>query len=113
MVIASLRRAGAEQGLAVIAAEQEGKPVQVLAQLADVVGGVADELFQGGAQAAGVAGQPLSQELQQFGEFGRVDSVEPYFGHGVTALPGGSCRPCSGRFRSWWCGGRRRRFRRR
>ena len=41
----------AEQGLAVVAAEQEGEPVQVLAQLAGVVGGVADELPQGGAEA--------------------------------------------------------------
>jgi hypothetical protein len=45
MVIASFGRAGAEQGLAVVAAEQEDEPVQVLAQLADVVCGVADELF--------------------------------------------------------------------
>lgn len=45
MVIASPLRAGAEQGLAVIAAEQEDEPVQVLAQLAGVVGGVADERF--------------------------------------------------------------------
>ena len=51
MVITSLGRAVAEQGLAVVAAEQEGEPVQVLAQLADVVGGVADELPQGGAEA--------------------------------------------------------------
>ena len=58
------------------------------AQLRGAVGGVADELFQAGAQAAGVAGQPLGQELQQFGEFGRVDSVEPYFGHGVTPFRG-------------------------
>ncbi len=35
MAIASLRCAGAEQGLAVVAAEQEGEPVQVLAQFAD------------------------------------------------------------------------------
>jgi hypothetical protein len=60
----SSRRIGAEQGLAVVAAEQEDEPVQVLAQLADVVGGVADELFQRGAEAGGVAGQPLAEELQ-------------------------------------------------
>jgi hypothetical protein len=68
MFIASFGRAGAEQGLAVVAAEQEDEPVQVLAQLADVVCGVADELFQGGAEAAGIAGQPLAEELQQLGE---------------------------------------------
>jgi hypothetical protein len=50
--IASLCRAVAEQGLAVVGAEQEGEPVQILAQLADVVCGIADELFQGGAEAA-------------------------------------------------------------
>jgi hypothetical protein len=56
LVIASPGRAGAEQGLAVVAAEQEGEPVQVLAQLADVVGGMADELLQGGAEAPPIAG---------------------------------------------------------
>jgi hypothetical protein len=63
-VTASIRRIGAEQGLAVIAAEQEDEPVQVLPQLGDVVCGVADELFQRGAEAGGVAGQPLAEELQ-------------------------------------------------
>jgi hypothetical protein len=46
VTLASLCRVRAEQGLAVIAAEQEGEPVQVLAQLGDAVGGVADELGQ-------------------------------------------------------------------
>jgi len=32
-------------GLAVVAAEQEGEAVQVIARLADVVGTVADEVF--------------------------------------------------------------------
>jgi hypothetical protein len=42
-------RRAAEQGLAVAAAaDQEDKPLQVRAQLADAVGGVAGELFQGG-----------------------------------------------------------------
>jgi hypothetical protein len=43
-VMAPPCRVGAEQGLAVVAAEQEGEPVQVLAQLRGAVGGVADEL---------------------------------------------------------------------
>jgi hypothetical protein len=69
---ASLCRVGAVQGLAVAAAEQEGEPLQVAAQLGQAVGGVADELCQGVAQAGGVAGQPLAEELQQLGELGRV-----------------------------------------
>jgi hypothetical protein len=48
-----LVRRAAEQGLAVAAADQEDKPLQVRAQLADVVGGVAGELFQGGGKAGG------------------------------------------------------------
>ena len=44
---ASLGRVGAEQGLAVAAAEQEDEPLQVAAQLGQAVGGVADELCQG------------------------------------------------------------------
>jgi hypothetical protein len=72
---ASLGRVGAEQGLAVAAAEQEDEPLQVASQLGQAVGGVADELCQGVAQAGGVAGQPLAEELQQLGELGRVDDV--------------------------------------
>jgi hypothetical protein len=45
-VTASIRRIGAEQGLAVIAAEQEDEPVQVMPQLGDVVCGVAATLSQ-------------------------------------------------------------------
>ena len=91
MVISSLFRAGAEQGLAVVAAEQEDEPVQVLAQLAGVVGGVADELFQQGAEAPPVAGQPPAQELQQLGELGRVHGIEPDIGHAVHRLPRRGC----------------------
>jgi hypothetical protein len=43
-----------EELLAVAAAEQEGEPLQVAAQFAQAVGGVADELCQGGAEAAGI-----------------------------------------------------------
>src|SRR5262249_21344616 len=57
-------RREAEQGLAVAAAEQEDEPLQVAAQFVQAVGGVADELCQGGGQAGGVAGQPLAEELQ-------------------------------------------------
>jgi hypothetical protein len=81
MVIASLGRAGAEQGLAVVAAEQEGEPVQILAQLAGVVCGVTGELFQGRAEAAPVAGQPPAEELQQLGELSGA---------------GAARRPCTG-----------------
>ena len=113
MVIASLGRVGSEQRLAVVTAEQEREPVQVLAQLAEVVCGVADELFRGGAEAAGIAGQPLGQELQQFGELGGVGSVEPYFEYGVTAFRDGWRKPYIGRSGGWWCGAPQRRFRRR
>src|SRR6266700_22060 len=75
----------------VIAAEQEGEPVQVLAQLADVVCGVTDELSQGGAEAPPIAGQPLAEELQQLGELGRVHGIEPDLGHAIHRLPGRGC----------------------
>ena len=41
-----LVRLRAEQGFAVAAAQQEGEPPQVVAQLSGVIGGVADEFFQ-------------------------------------------------------------------
>ena len=91
MVITSLGRVVAEQGLAVVAAEQEGEPVQILAQLADVVCGVTDELFQGGAEPAPVAGQPPAEELQQLGELGRIHDIEPDLGHAIHRLPGRGC----------------------
>jgi hypothetical protein len=47
-------------GLAVAAAEQEDKTFQVLAQLRNPVGGVSEQLFQGGGQAGGVAGSGVS-----------------------------------------------------
>ena len=50
-----------------------------------------DELPQGGAEAAPVAGQPLGQELQQFGELGRVHDIEPDLGHAIHRLPGRGC----------------------
>jgi hypothetical protein len=50
-----------QQGLTVAAAEQEDKTVQVLAELLSVVGGVADEIPQGGAEAGRVAGQPAAE----------------------------------------------------
>ena len=62
----------AEQGLAVASAEQEHEPLQVLAQLADVIGGVANEVLQGGAEAGGIAGQPFTEELQHLGQLGRI-----------------------------------------
>ena len=50
VTLASLCQVRAEQGLAVVAAEQEGEPVQVLAQLSGAVGRVAGEGFQRGAE---------------------------------------------------------------
>ena len=55
---ASRSRVGAEQRLAVAAAKQEDKPLQVITQLDQAVGGVADGLCQGVAQAGGAAGHP-------------------------------------------------------
>lgn len=49
--------------LAVAAAEQKDKARQVLAQLVDAVGGMADELFQRCGETGGVAGQPAAEEL--------------------------------------------------
>jgi hypothetical protein len=43
---ARLSRRPAEEGFAVAAAEQENEPVQVVAQLAGVVGRVTDEVFE-------------------------------------------------------------------
>jgi hypothetical protein len=60
---------------AVAAAEQEDEPLQVTAQVVQAVGGVADELCQGGGHAGGVAGQPFAEELQHLGEFGGVGGV--------------------------------------
>ena len=76
----------AKERLAVAAAKQEDEPLQVLAQLREAVGGVADELFQRGTEAGGVAGQSAAEELQHFGELGGVGDLEPYFGHGFTAF---------------------------
>jgi len=66
----SLRRA--EERCAVVVAEQEAEAVQVLAQLAGAVGGVAGEVFQRCAKAGGVTGQPAAEELQQLSELGGI-----------------------------------------
>jgi len=78
----------AEQGLAVAAAEQEDEPFQVLAQLADAVGGMTHEVVQGGAKPGGIAGQPAGEELQYLSEFGRVGCVQLMSGMGGQRLPG-------------------------
>jgi hypothetical protein len=83
-----LVRRRAEQRLAAAAAEQEDEPFQVLEQPANGMGGVASELFQAGAETGGVARQPLAEELQHFGEFGGVGSVELYLGAWVHRLRG-------------------------
>ena len=44
----------AEEGFAVAAAVQEDEPLQVGAQFVQAVGGMAGELCQGGAEAAGM-----------------------------------------------------------
>src|SRR5215470_2901324 len=77
----------AEQGLAVAAAEQEGEPFQVLTQLGDAVGGVADEFFQRCGQPGGVAGEPPAEELQHLGEFGA--SVTSSLTSGMGSPPSG------------------------
>jgi hypothetical protein len=90
MVIASSSRVRAEQGLAVVAAEQEREPVQVLAQLRGAVGGMADVVAQRGAEPVRVAGQPAGQELQQFGELERVDGVQSQVRRGVASFGAGA-----------------------
>src|SRR5262249_26348841 len=79
---------GAEQRLAVAAAEQENEGLRGGAQLREAVGGVADEVLEGGAEAGGVAAQPLAEELQDLRELSRVGDVKLYFGHGFTAFWG-------------------------
>jgi hypothetical protein len=78
----------AEQRFAVAVAEQEDKALQVLAQLLDAVGGVADELVERGAQTGRVAGQPFAEELQHLRELGRLAGVQLEIGHGIHRLPG-------------------------
>jgi hypothetical protein len=57
----------AEEGFAVAAAEQENEPAQVSAQLAGVVGRVADEVFQRRAEAAGIALEPAGIYVGRWG----------------------------------------------
>jgi hypothetical protein len=78
----------AEELFAVASAEQEGKALQVVTQLADVVGGVADELFQQRAEATGITREPVRQELQHLGEFGCIGGIQGHLGHGFTAFRG-------------------------
>ena len=59
--------------------------VQVLAQLAGVVGRVADEVFQRRAEAAGITVQPVGEELQHLRQLGCVIGVQGYCGHGIAA----------------------------
>jgi hypothetical protein len=60
----------AEEWFAVVDAEQEGEAVQVGAQLGGAAGGVTGEIFQRCGEAAGVAGQPIFEEVQELDEFG-------------------------------------------
>lgn len=66
--------------IAVAAAEQEDEAVDVVAQVLDAVGGVADKLFQRCAEAAGVAGQPLTEEGHHLGEFSGIGGIEDHAG---------------------------------
>jgi hypothetical protein len=67
MAQASLRlpRSWAEERFAVLPAEQEDQRVRSRRSLG--VAGVADEVFQGGAEArcVAVAGEPVADELQR------------------------------------------------
>ena len=64
----------------------EDEPLQVTVQFVQAVAGVANELCQRAAEAAGVTVQPLAEKLQHFGEFGGVGGVEP------KALAANPCR---------------------
>ena len=61
--------------------------MQVLAQLAGVVGGMADEVFKRCAEAAGVTLEPVGEELQHLRQLGSVVGVQGYSGHEVAAFP--------------------------
>jgi hypothetical protein len=69
-----------EELLAVAAAEQEDEAVQVVAQLRDAVGGVADALGEQGLQPR-FGGKPFAEEGQNLGELAGVADVEFQLGH--------------------------------
>jgi hypothetical protein len=85
----------AERGLAVAAAEQQDEQLQVLAQLADVIGRVAGELFQGGGEAGGSrASQPLRNcSISASSAASAASSL--ISGMGFTGFWGGWRRPLS------------------
>jgi DNA replication protein DnaC len=82
----------AEELFFVVGAEQEGEAVEVASQLADAVGGVAGESGERFAQLVVAGGEPVIDELQQFGEFGDVSGgeLDARFGWGHRRAPSGS-----------------------
>src|SRR5258708_2340125 len=89
----SLLGVAGEQVLAVVAAEQEDEAVQVVAQLRDAVGGVADALGEQGLQQR-FGGEPFAEEGQHLGELAGVVDVELYLGHGSGSPSRRTIRPC-------------------
>jgi len=80
---------------------------------------VSDEVFQRWAEAGLVAGYPVAEELQRFGEFGRVGGVEGYSGDTMAGFADYAERCMGYRLcmrgvgfiggsRWWWCETRRR-----
>jgi hypothetical protein len=81
-------RSWAEELLTVAAAEQEDEAFQVLAQLGQAVGGVANELFQGCGEAGGSrASQPSRNcSISASSAASAASSLMP--GMGITVLSG-------------------------
>ena len=70
-----------EQGLTVVVTEQEGEPVQVVAQAVDVVARHANETSQGRVKQVVISGQPGAHKPQQLSKFARVPDVQAHTGH--------------------------------
>lgn len=83
----------AEELFFVVGAVQEGEAVQVASQVADVVGGVADEPGERLAQVVVAGGEPFSDELQQLDELGDVGGgeLDAGFGCGHRQVLSRSC----------------------
>jgi hypothetical protein len=62
--------------LAVVAAEQEHEVGEVGPEGFDVVGRAADKALQGGAELGVIGREPVTQQIEELGEFHRIGGVE-------------------------------------
>jgi hypothetical protein len=76
--------------------------VQVLAQLAGAVGGVAGELFRRCGQTGGVMAEPAGEQLQVLGELGRVAGVQGHLGMGSPPSQAGRVGLVTVKCPGWW-----------